>query len=218
MKRAILLVIAVLGVAGLSGCSYNDLTAKQQIVRGKWADVESSMQRRADLIPNSTEVAKMGAIQEQEVFGQIAEARSKLLNAQQAAPEGQNGDKSDAQKQAIIEANNSFGGTIGRLLSLTEAYPDLKSSEAFKRLQDQLEGTENRINIARTDYNKAVVEYNTARNSFPAVLTAGLLGFKEETPFQGSEESHRVPSVGDANSLRKQTAPPPGAPAPAANR
>lgn len=218
MKRAILLVIAVLGVVGLSGCSYNDLTAKQQIVRGKWADVESSMQRRADLIPNSTEVAKMGAVQEQEVFGQIAEARSKLLNAQQAAPQGQNGDKSDAQKQAIIEANNSFGGTIGRLLSLTEAYPDLKSSEAFKRLQDQLEGTENRINTARTDYNKAVVEYNTARNSFPAVLTAGLLGFKEETPFQGSEESHRVPSVGDANSLRKQTAPPPGAPAPAANK
>jgi LemA protein len=214
MKRAILLAIALLSVAGLSGCSYNDLTAKQQIVRGKWADVESAMQRRADLIPNSTEVAKMGAVQEQEVFGQIAEARSKLLNAQQAAPEGQNGDKSDTQKQAISEANNSFGGTIGRLLSLTESYPDLKSSEAFKRLQDQLEGTENRINIARTDYNKAVVDYNTARNSFPAVLTAGLLGFKEETPFQGTEESHRVPSVGDSNSLRKQPAPP----APSANK
>ena len=213
MKRAMLFAIALLGVAGLSGCSYNELTAKQQIVKGKWADVESSMQRRADLIPNSTEVAKMGAVQEQEVFGQIAEARSKLLNAQQAAPEGQSGDKSDAQKQAIIEANSSFGGTIGRLLSLTEAYPELKSNEAFKRLQYQLEGTENRINTARNDYNKAVVEYNTARNSFPAVLTAGLLGFKEETPFQGTEESHRVPSVGDANSLRKQTAPPPGAPA-----
>ena len=215
MKRLILLTIALAAAFAMSGCSYNDLTAKQQVVKGKWADVESAMQRRADLIPNATEVAKMGAVQEQEVFGQIAEARSKLLNAQQAAPEGQNGDKSDAQKQAILEANNSFGGTIGRLLSLTEAYPDLKSSEAFKTLLTQLEGTENRINVARTDYNKSVVEYNTARNSFPAVLTAGLLGFKEETPFQGTEESHRVPTVGDANSLRRQTAPPPGAPAPA---
>ncbi|MEP6848787.1 MAG: LemA family protein [Acidobacteriota bacterium] len=216
MKRVILLTIALAAAFAMSGCSYNDLTAKQQIVKGKWADVESSMQRRADLIPNATEVAKMGAVQEQEVFGQIAEARSKLLNAQKAAPEGQNGDKSDAQKQAILEANNSFGGTIGRLLSLTEAYPDLKSSEAFKTLMTQLEGTENRINVARTDYNKSVVDYNTARNSFPAVLTAGLLGFKEETPFQGTEESHRVPTVGDANSLRRQTTPPPpGAPAPA---
>jgi len=219
MKRAILLSVVLFAALGLSGCSYNDLTAKQQQVKGKWADVESSMQRRADLIPNSTEVAKMGAVQEQEVFGQIAEARSKLLNAQQAAPEGQGGDKSDAQKQAVIEANNSFGGTIGRLLSLTESYPDLKSSEAFKRLQDQLEGTENRINTARNDYNKAVVEYNTARNSFPAVLTAGLLGFKEETPFQGSEESHKVPSVGSANDIRRTNAPAaPAAPTAPANK
>jgi len=213
MKKAILLTTVLFAAFGLSGCSYNDLTAKQQIVKGKWADVESSMQRRADLIPNATEVAKMGAVQEQEVFGQIAEARSKLLNAQQAAPQGANGDKTPEQKQAVIEANNSFGGTIGRLLSLTEAYPDLKSSEAFQRLQDQLEGTENRINTARNDYNKAVVEYNTARNSFPAVLTAGLLGFKEETAFQGSEESHRVPTVGDSNSLRRTQPPAPPAPA-----
>jgi LemA protein len=203
MKRTILLTVALLAAFGLSGCSYNDLTAKQQKVKGAWADVESSMQRRADLIPNASEVAKMGAVQEQEVFGQIAEARSKLLNAQNAAPEGENGEKSDAQKQAIIEANNSFGGTIGRLLSLSEAYPELKSSEAFMRLQDQLEGTENRINTARTDYNKAVVDYNTTRNSFPAVLTAGLLGFKVETPFEGTEESHKVPTVGNATDLRR---------------
>jgi LemA protein len=203
MKRITLLTITIIAAFSLSGCSYNDLTAKQQIVKGKWADVESSMQRRADLIPNATEVAKMGAVQEQEVFGQIAEARSKLLAAQQAPPQGSDGDKSPEQKQAIIAANNSFGGTLGRLLSLSESYPDLKSSEAFRRLQDQLEGTENRINTARNDYNKAVVEYNTARNSFPAVLTAGLLGFKEETPFQGTEESHRVPTVGDSNSLRR---------------
>jgi len=214
MKRAILLSIALFATICLSGCSYNELNEKQQIVKGKWADVESSMQRRADLIPNATEVAKMGAVQEQEVFGEIAEARSKLLNAQSAAPEGQNGDKSDTQKQAIIDANNSFGGTIGRLLSLSESYPELRSSEAFKRLQDQLEGTENRINTARNDYNNAVVQYNTVRNSFPAVLTAGLLGFKDETPFQGNENAHTVPTVGDSNSLRKPIQLPP----PAANK
>ena len=213
MKRTILTLVIAIAAFGLSGCSYNDLTAKQQNVKAKWADVESSMQRRADLIPNAAEVAKMSAVQEQEVFGQIAEARSKLLNAQQAAPEGQNGDKSDAQKQAIIEANNSFGGTIGRLLSISEAYPELRSSEAFMKLQDQLEGTENRINTTRNDYNKAVQDYNTTRNSFPAVLTAGLLGFKEETPFQGTEESHKVPNVGTANDLRKGTAPANAAPA-----
>ncbi|MEQ1922579.1 MAG: LemA family protein [Pyrinomonadaceae bacterium] len=214
MKRAILLTVVLVAVFGLSGCSYNDLTAKQQQVKGKWANVESSMQRRADLIPNSAEIAKMTAIQEQEVFGQIADARSKLLNAQQAAPAGTGGDKSPEQKQAIIDANNSFGGTIGRLLSLQENYPQLRSNEAFMKLQDELAGTENRINTARLDFNDAVTSYNTTRNSFPAVLTAGLLGFKEEPFFQADEKGKTVPNVGDANSIRKPTTAP-AAPAPA---
>lgn len=214
MKRAILLTVVLVAVFGLSGCSYNDLTAKQQQVKGKWANVESSMQRRADLIPNSAEIAKMTAIQEQEVFGQIADARSRLLNAQQAAPAGTGGDKSPEQKQAIIDANNSFGGTIGRLLSLQENYPQLRSNEAFMKLQDELAGTENRINTARLDFNDAVTSYNTTRNSFPAVLTAGLLGFKEEPFFQADEKGKTVPNVGDANSIRKP-ATAPAAPAPA---
>jgi len=213
MKRAILLTAALVAAFGLSGCSYNDLTAKQQGIKGKWADVESAMQRRADLIPNLVETAKMTGVQEQEVFGQIAAARDGLLNAQKSAPAGANGDMTPEQKQAVIDANNSFGGTIGRLLSLQENYPQLRSADAFIKVQDELAGTENRINIARQDYNKAVTDYNTTRNSFPAVLTAGLLGFKEEPFFQGDEKSHTVPSVGDANSLRKQTVPPPGAPA-----
>ncbi|MBX7054967.1 MAG: LemA family protein [Pyrinomonadaceae bacterium] len=220
MKKAILLSIALFAAFGLSGCSYNDLTAKQQQVKGKWANVESAMQRRADLIPNSAEIAKMTAIQEQEVFGQIADARSKLLNAQQAAPAGANGDKTPEQKQAIIDANNSFGGTIGRLLSLQENYPQLRSNEAFMKLQDELSGTENRINTARLDFNDAVTSYNTTRNSFPAVLTAGLLGFKEEPFFQAEPAAKTAPSVGDANSMRKpQTAAPaaPSAPAAPAN-
>lgn len=216
MKRAVLLTIAVFAAFVMSGCSYNDLTAKQQQIKGKWANVESAMQRRADLIPNSAEIAKMTAIQEQEVFGQIADARSKLLNAQQAAPAGANGDKTPEQKQAIIDANNSFGGTIGRLLSLQENYPQLRSNEAFMKLQDDLAGTENRINTARLDFNDAVTAYNTTRNSFPAVLTAGLLGFKEEPFFQADDKAKTAPSVGDANSMRRPQQP--VAPAPAANK
>ncbi|MBK8464694.1 MAG: LemA family protein [Chloracidobacterium sp.] len=203
MKRAILLSIVLFAAFALSGCSYNDLTAKQQQVKGKWANVESAMQRRADLIPNLVETAKMANIGEQEIFGQIASARSKLLEASKAAPAGADGDKSPEQKQAIIDANNSFGGTIGRLLSLSEAYPVLKSSEAFMKVQDELAGTENRINTARTDFNDMVTSYNTTRNSFPAVLTAGLLGFKEEPYFTAEPGAKSAPSVGDANSLRK---------------
>jgi LemA protein len=208
MKKALLLTFVLFAAFAMSGCSYNDLTTKQQQVKGKWANVESAMQRRADLIPNSTEIAKMTAIQEQEVFGQIADARSRLLNAQQAAPQGADGDKSPEQKQAIIEANNSFGGTIGRLLSLQENYPTLRSNESFLKLQDELSGTENRINIARIDFNDAVTTYNTTRNKFPAVLTAGLFGFKEEPFFQADDKAKTAPSVGDANSLRKPTTQP----------
>ena len=221
MKRTILLTVVMVAAFALSGCSYNDLTAKQQQVKGKWANVESAMQRRNDLIPNLIETAKMSAIQEQEVFGQIADARSKLLNAQQAPPAGADGDKTPEQKKAIIDANNSLGGTIGRLLSLQENYPQLRSNEAFLKVQDELSGTENRINTARLDFNAKVTVYNTTRNSFPAVLTAGMLGFKEEPFFQADPAAHTAPKVSDANSLRRppaqQAGPGPAANAPASN-
>ncbi len=203
MKKAILLSVVLFAASALSGCSYNELTAKQQQVKGKWANVESSMQRRADLIPNLVETAKMAGVQEQEVFSQIAAARSKLLDVSKSAPAGADGDKSPEQKQAIIDANNSFGGTIGRLLSLQENYPQLRSSEAFFKVQDELAGTENRINTARIDFNDMVTAYNTTRNSFPAVLTASLLGFKEEPYFTAEPGAKSAPNVGDANSLRK---------------
>ena len=203
MKKTILLAVALFFAFGLSGCSYNDLTRQQQGVKGQWANVESTMQRRADLIPNLVKTAQMVGVQEQEVFGQIADARSKLLNAQQAAPQGADGDKTPEQKQAVLDANNSFGGTIGRLLSLQESYPQLRSSDAFMKVQDELSGTENRINTARIDYNKSVTDYNTARNSFPAVLTAGLLGFKEEPFFKADESAKQAPDVGSPDALRR---------------
>ncbi len=216
MKRAILLSIAMFAAFGLSGCSYNDLTAKQQGVKGEWSKVESAMQRRADLIPNLVKAAQMAGVQEQEVFGQISEARSRLLNAKDEPPAGADGDKSPEQKQAVIDANNSFGGTIGRLLSLQESYPQLRSVDAFMSVQNELAGTENRINVARNDYTAAVTEYNTTRNQFPTVLTASLFGFKEEPFFKADEGASKAPDVGDPNAMRRnntQTAPP--APAPA---
>lgn len=205
MRKVFLLTMVLFVAFGLSGCSYNDLTRQQQGVKGQWANVESSLQRRADLIPNLIQTAQMVGVQEQEVFGQIADARSRLINAQQAAPQGADGDKTPEQKQAVLEANNSFGGTVGRLLSLQETYPQLRSSEAFMKVQDELSGTENRINTARIDYNAAVTNYNTARNSFPAVLTASMLGFKEEPFFKADESAKQVPNVGDPNSLRRNT-------------
>src|ERR1044072_8083679 len=137
----LLAVVAVISL-GASGCGYNTLTTKQQNVKGKWANVETQLQRRADLINNLVESAKLAGIQEQEGFGRIADARSRLLNATQQAPQGEGGDKTPEQKQAVIDAANTFGGTVGRLLSLTEAYPDLKSNVNFMKLQDEVAGTE----------------------------------------------------------------------------
>jgi LemA protein len=189
-----------------SGCGYNTLTTKQQAVKAKWAGVETQLQRRGDLINNLVESAKMAGIQEQEVFGQIAEARSRLLNATNQAPQGEAGDKSPEQKQAVIDAANSFGGTIGRLLVLQENYPVLKSNENFLKLQDEIAGTENRIATARNDYNASVQDYNTTRARFPTVISAKLFGFKEEPWFKAEEAAKQVPQI-NANSLRRDQTP-----------
>src|SRR5215510_9839935 len=203
MKTRRLLILAGVALISLaaSGCGYNTLTTKQQAVKGKWADVETQLQRRGDLLPNLAEAAKMAGIQEQEVFGKIAEARSRLLNATNQTPQGEGGDKSPEQKQAVIDAANSFGGTIGRLLSLSEAYPQLKSNENFLKLQDEVAGTENRIATARKDYNAAAQDYNTTRARFPTVIGAKLYGFKEEPYFKAEEGARQVPQI-NANSLR----------------
>lgn len=205
-RRILLFVVLIFMTVTSSGCGYNTLTAKHQNVRAKWANVEAQLQRRADLIGNLVEAAKMAGIQEQEVFGRIAEARSRLLNATQQAPQGEAGDKTPEQKQAVIDAANSFGGTIGRLLVLQEQYPQLKSNENFMRLQDEIVGTENRIAVARKDYNDAVQDYNTTRARFPTVISAKLFGFKEEPYFKAEEGATQVPKI-DANTLRPSPAP-----------
>lgn len=197
-----LLVVAIVSLVA-SGCGYNTLTTKHQNVKGKWANVETQLQRRADLINNLTEAAKLAGVQEQEVFGAIASARSQLLNATTQAPQGEGGDKSPEQKQAVIDAANTLGGTIGRLLVLREDYPQLRSNENFLKLQDEVAGTENRVATARKDYNDAVQDYNTTRAQFPTVISAKLYGFREEPYFKAEEGATQVPRI-DAESLRNQ--------------
>jgi LemA protein len=200
-RRLVILFAVALISLSASGCGYNTLTTKHENVKGKWANVETQLQRRGDLLNNLTEAAKMAGVQEQEVFGKIAEARSRLLNAQNQAPQGEGGDKSPEQKQAVIDAANSFGGTIGRLLVLQENYPVLKSNENFLKLQDEVVGTENRIATSRKDYNDATQDYNTTRAQFPTVISAKMFGFKEEPYFKADEAAKEVPKL-DSNSLR----------------
>lgn len=203
-RRSLLLAaVAVIALSG-SGCGYNTLTTKQQNVKGKWANVETQLQRRADLINNLVESAKLAGIQEQEVFGRIADARSRLINATNQTPQGEGGDKSPEQKQAVIDAANSFGGTVGRLLVLQEAYPQLQSNQNFLKLQDEVAGTENRIATARKDYNDATQDYNTTRARFPTVISAKLFGFKEEPYFRAEEGATQPPTI-NSNSLRNPT-------------
>src|SRR5215213_5346148 len=201
-RRLIILVGIVLMAFAASGCGYNTLTTKHENVKSKWAGVETQLQRRGDLLNNLTEAAKMAGVQEQEVFGTIAKARSQLLNATSQAPQGEAGDKSPEQKQAVIDANNSLGAAFGRLLVLQEAYPVLKSNENFLKLMDEIAGTENRIAVSRNDYNGAVQDYNTTRARFPTVIGAKLFGFREEPYFRAQEGAQQVPQI-NANSLRQ---------------
>ena len=164
-----------------SGCSYNRFVSQEEAVKAQWAQVENQLQRRNDLIPNLVESTKGFAQQERDVFNAIAESRAKLAGAQ--TPE---------QK---IQAANEQTSALARLLVVVENYPVLKSNETFARLMDELAGTENRIAVERMRYNEKVQEYNTARRSFPANITAGIFGFKEYPLFQVPESAKGVPKV-----------------------
>ena len=201
-RRLAILFAAVVISFSASGCGYNTLTTKRENVKAKWSGVETQLQRRGDLINNLVEAAKMAGIQEQEVFGTIARARSQLLNATSQPPQGEAGDRTPEQKQQVIDAANQLGTTLGRLLVLQEAYPQLRSNENFMKLQDELAGTENRIAVSRNDYNAAVQDYNTTRARFPMVITAKMFGFPEEPYFRAEEGAKQVPQI-NANSLRQ---------------
>jgi len=190
MKRGLvigLLVVAVLLLAVFMVFeSYvsarNQMVAKDQVVKAEWSEVDVQLERRADLIPNLVETVKGFTKEESTVFGDIANARAGMLNAQGPA--------------AKIAANNQLDGAIGRLLLLTENYPQLRSSDQFMRLQDELAGTENRISVARKRYNDAIQDYNTFILQFPNNIWAGIAGFKVNNAyFTASPAAQNVPQV-----------------------
>ena len=189
----IAIVVLLLLIAGKYVSVKNTLVQKNEAVKSAWSQVDVVLQRRADLIPNLVETVKGFAKQEQTVFGEIAEARSRLLSA--SGPS----DK--------IAANQRLDGALGRLLALAENYPQLRSNENFLRLQDELAGTENRIAVERKRYNDTLQDYNTYVQQFPASLFASSMGFKPNTAyFQATEQSREVPKV---NFSSPQTQPAP---------
>ncbi len=189
----VILLVLIIGGGAIS--TYNSLVTKQQNVNAKWSQVENQMQRRADLIPNIVATVKGVAGLEERVFTKIAEARSQLLSTMQN-PNSTTADKIAADSK-LDQALRDGGllGTGGRFLAITENYPQLKSNESFLRLQDELAGTENRLATARYDYTQAAQDYNTTRSRFPAVLIAGLMGFKEQPYFKAEEGARQAPKV-----------------------
>jgi LemA protein len=181
LARGLGIVALVAAGTASSGCSYNRFVSQDEAVKAQWAQVENQLNRRNDLIPNLVETTKGFAEQERDVFKSIADSRAKLAGA--TTPE---------QRMA---AANEQSSALARLLVVVENYPTLKSNETFARLMDELAGTENRIAVERMRYNERVQEYNTARRSFPANITAGIFGFKEHQLFQAPESAKQAPKV-----------------------
>src|SRR5687767_15256832 len=172
-RNATRLLVMLLALP-MTGCSYNRFVTQEEAIKAQWAQVQNQLQRRNDLIPNLVETVKGYAQHEQQVFSDIAAARSKLLAAR--SPE------------ETIAAANQQTSALGRLLAVVENYPQLKANEQFNRLMDELAGTENRIAVERMRYNETVQAYNTSRRQFPANLTARMFGFKEYPLFEAPAE------------------------------
>jgi LemA protein len=176
------LVVVVLMIFGSYVSAQRQCVAKDQAVKAAWSEVDVQMERRADLIPNLVETVKGFTKEENSVYAEIAQARDGLMNAQ--------------TPQAKIAANGQLDGAMAKFLVLTENYPQLRSSEQFMRLQDELAGTENRIAVARKRYNDALQDYNTFILQFPNSIWAGMAGFKQNTAyFTASPAAQAVPSV-----------------------
>ena len=192
MKRIILLVLTVLSMGIFSGCGYNSMQAAEEAVFAAWADVEASYQRRADLIPNLVEVVKGYAKHEADTLKAVTEARSKVGSIQ-ASKQLVNDPQALAKFQ---QTQGELSGALSRLMVVVERYPDLKANQNFRDLQSQLEGTENRINVARVRYNKAVQEFNTSIRTFPNSMTNSLLlHLSRKEPFKAEEGAKEAPKV-----------------------
>ena len=182
--RRILALIAVVATLGLSGCGYNDIQRTDEATKSAWSEVLNQYKRRADLIPNLVNTVKAFATQEQQVFIQVTEARSRVGSIQ-ATPELIN---DPAAFKRFQDAQAGMTSALSRLLAVAENYPQLKSDQNFRDLQAQLEGTENRIAVARNRYIKAVQEYNVLVREFPVNLTAMVFGYQVKPNFTVEDE------------------------------
>ncbi|MBQ2950869.1 MAG: LemA family protein [Prevotella sp.] len=181
-------IVAVVLIWGVSG--YNGLVSMDEGVQNKWADVETQYQRRADLIPNLVNTVKGYAAHEKETLEGVVKARSEATSVK-VDPENMTAEQM-AQYQ---KAQNGVSSALSKLLLVVEKYPDLKANQNFLELQSQLEGTENRITVARRDFNGAAKEYNTAIRKFPKNILAGMFGFEKKAYFEAQEGAEKAPEV-----------------------
>jgi LemA protein len=185
-------LLAPLAALTLAGCGLNSVPTAEEQVNAKWGDLQADYQRRADLIPNLVRTVERYAQQERDVLTDVTNARARASGVQLSAD-----DLSDPAKvRQFQEAQSQLGSSLGRLLVTFERYPDLKSNQNFLALQDQLEGSENRINASRRDYNEAVREYNTTIRTFPDAIGARIFyGAKPKVPFEAAAGAPTAPSV-----------------------
>jgi LemA protein len=185
----VVVLLALIGFGGLMLGSYNRLVARDEAVDEAWGQVENVYQRRADLIPNLVETVKGARDFEQETFTAVAEARSQVGQVQvEGSPDA-------AQLRQFEQAQSGLSSALSRLLVVVERYPDLRATQAFRDLQVQLEGTENRIAVERRRFNEATQHYNTIRRRFPTIMVASMLGFDDRPYFEAEAGAEQAPDV-----------------------
>ena len=190
IKRILVAVVALVAMASLQSCNYNTLVEKQQDVEQKWAEVENQYQRRSDLIPNLVATVKGYATHESETLEKVTKARAAATSITIDPT-----NMTEADIERFQQTQNELSGALKSLLAVTEAYPDLKANENFRDLQVQLEGTENRITVARQAYTTAVADYNTSIKKFPTNIYAGWFGFEYKPQFKAVEGAATAPTV-----------------------
>jgi LemA protein len=191
MKKTIFNVIAfAFAAVSLSSCGYNSMVEKQETVDEKWSQVQNVYQRRADLIPNLVSIVKGYAKHESQTLENVVAARARAtqvtIDPDKLTPEN---------IQKFQQAQDGLSTALGKLLMITENYPDLKANQNFLELQAQLEGTENRIAVERKNFNEAVKDYNTAIRKFPNNLTAGMFGFEKKSYFEAQQGADKAPKI-----------------------
>lgn len=192
MKKIFSVLAFALVCFAFTGCGYNALVEEREAVDSQWAQVENRYQERSDLVPNLVGTVKGITGHEEKVFTEIADARAKLGGSVTL----DSSITDDPEKLAQFQKNqNELGSSLGHLLAITEAYPELKSNANFQDLQSQLEGIENRIAVERKRYNDSVKRYNTDIKKFPRMITAKIFGFKEKAYFKADEGAAKAPKV-----------------------